>query len=408
MEKLNLNNIKLKLFCRTCLKTLNNNRNNKKYNIFTKSHLTKLLSTCTSLIIDENDELPKYLCNKCYTKLEDFYKFCQICIESAQKFNQILTIATHSNNVKDDDSHYHFDNSTENGIILGIEINNDNDKKEDNNIETIITSTKPSNHQQQQCDHHELQVHEKKIACSNIEQEVVNALVNMVQNPNLPKQKQLEQQQNQQSNENLNNEQNQHNYDEDDNEEKVFEAQLDALCEEDNNDDDDEYLQNDEEQQETEIDIKLIGKLENTKNEYEEIETENYENDKSNDSYITTNYHDDIIKEESEKEEEVEKEEKNHDDEDYDEKSRKKKRKRKSRRILDNKKRKIQKEIDDNRNRNDNENLNNRKRANQEVFNCEICDKRYFKKEKFEACMRSHKGLKVNSMIFNYYLFFFF
>ncbi|XP_017479841.1 PREDICTED: uncharacterized protein LOC108369266 [Rhagoletis zephyria] len=83
--------------CRTCLKKIdasipNTSTIKSHYQIFDTANLAKKLTSCTSLKIEQTDKYPKYLCNSCFNKVNDFYQFQSMCVESMQQFCQMFLV----------------------------------------------------------------------------------------------------------------------------------------------------------------------------------------------------------------------------------------------------------------------------------------------------------------------------
>lgn len=73
--------------CRICLNHL---RNDAVYDIFLVPGLAKKLCVCTSLSVEQHDGFPKNLCTNCYTKLNDLHGFQKLCVDSMQKFQEMV------------------------------------------------------------------------------------------------------------------------------------------------------------------------------------------------------------------------------------------------------------------------------------------------------------------------------
>lgn len=73
--------------CRTCLDYL---QSRNAFNLFDTTELAKKLIVCTSLSVELHDEFPKNICHKCYNRLNDLADFQKMCVDSVQKFLEIL------------------------------------------------------------------------------------------------------------------------------------------------------------------------------------------------------------------------------------------------------------------------------------------------------------------------------
>ncbi|XP_030385018.1 zinc finger protein 225-like [Scaptodrosophila lebanonensis] len=73
--------------CRICLKYL---QNDAAYDLFLVPGLAKKLCVCTSLSVEQQDGFPKNLCSNCYTRLNDMHDFQKLCVDSVQKFQEMV------------------------------------------------------------------------------------------------------------------------------------------------------------------------------------------------------------------------------------------------------------------------------------------------------------------------------
>ncbi|EDW69643.2 zinc finger protein 85 [Drosophila virilis] len=73
--------------CRTCLNHL---RNDPAYDLFLVPGLAKKLCVCTSLSVEQHDGFPKNLCTSCYTRLNDLHGFQKLCVDSVQRFQEMV------------------------------------------------------------------------------------------------------------------------------------------------------------------------------------------------------------------------------------------------------------------------------------------------------------------------------
>ncbi|XP_055846326.1 zinc finger protein 107-like [Episyrphus balteatus] len=73
--------------CRTCLENVNTQMH---YDIFAKSDLQLKLIKCISLPVEPGDGFPLALCESCYTKINEFYIFQQMCILTRKIFQEFL------------------------------------------------------------------------------------------------------------------------------------------------------------------------------------------------------------------------------------------------------------------------------------------------------------------------------
>ncbi|XP_014101803.3 zinc finger protein 25 [Bactrocera oleae] len=79
--------------CLACAKELNSHKNlnaPNKVHIFETLDTAKKLATCISVEISLADEYPKFLCACCYQKVNDFYRFREMCRKSIQHFEELL------------------------------------------------------------------------------------------------------------------------------------------------------------------------------------------------------------------------------------------------------------------------------------------------------------------------------
>ncbi|XP_017017926.1 zinc finger protein draculin [Drosophila kikkawai] len=77
--------------CRTCLSALDNTA---AYDLFLVPGLAKKLCVCTSLSVEQADGFPKNLCTQCYSKLNDLHEFQKLCVDSVQKFQDLVASNT--------------------------------------------------------------------------------------------------------------------------------------------------------------------------------------------------------------------------------------------------------------------------------------------------------------------------
>lgn len=73
--------------CRICLNHL---QNDAAYDLYLVPGLSKKLCFCTSLSVEQNDGFPKNLCTLCYTKLNELHDFQKQCVDSVQKFQDLV------------------------------------------------------------------------------------------------------------------------------------------------------------------------------------------------------------------------------------------------------------------------------------------------------------------------------
>lgn len=73
--------------CRTCLSSLHHVA---AYDLFMVPGLAKKLCVCTSLSVEQYDGYPKSLCTKCFNRLNDLHDFQKQCVDSMQKFKELL------------------------------------------------------------------------------------------------------------------------------------------------------------------------------------------------------------------------------------------------------------------------------------------------------------------------------
>lgn len=73
--------------CRICLDRLSVDN---MYDLFLIPGLAKKLVVCTSLSVEPQDGFPKNLCGVCYTRLSDLHDFQKQCVDSVQKFQELV------------------------------------------------------------------------------------------------------------------------------------------------------------------------------------------------------------------------------------------------------------------------------------------------------------------------------
>lgn len=73
--------------CRICLNLL---QNDAAYDLYLVPGLAKKLCLCTSLSVEQNDGFPKNLCTSCYSRLNDMHDFQKLCVDSVQKFQDMV------------------------------------------------------------------------------------------------------------------------------------------------------------------------------------------------------------------------------------------------------------------------------------------------------------------------------
>ncbi|XP_039966042.1 zinc finger protein 888 isoform X2 [Bactrocera tryoni] len=79
--------------CRACAKDLNSHKYlnaMNKVNIFEAPDIAKKLASCISVELSLADEYPKFLCECCYQKVNDFHQFREMCRESIQHFEELI------------------------------------------------------------------------------------------------------------------------------------------------------------------------------------------------------------------------------------------------------------------------------------------------------------------------------
>ncbi|XP_034484180.1 zinc finger protein 616-like [Drosophila innubila] len=78
--------------CRTCLSNL---QEDEFFDLFVVPDLAKKLCVCTSLSVEHLDGLPRNLCTSCHSRLNDLHDFRKQCVESVQRFKELVI----SNNI---------------------------------------------------------------------------------------------------------------------------------------------------------------------------------------------------------------------------------------------------------------------------------------------------------------------
>ncbi|XP_064544726.1 zinc finger protein 540-like [Drosophila montana] len=77
----------IQTICRICLNHL---RNDAAYDLFLVPGLAKKLCVCTSLSVEQQDGFPMNLCTNCYTRLNDLHDFQKLCVDSVQRFQEMV------------------------------------------------------------------------------------------------------------------------------------------------------------------------------------------------------------------------------------------------------------------------------------------------------------------------------
>ncbi|KAH8302702.1 hypothetical protein KR044_009780 [Drosophila immigrans] len=75
--------------CRTCLTELHPEE--EAFDLFLVHGLAKKLCVCTSLSVEQQDGFPSNICPACYCRLNDLHEFQAQCVESVQKFREMVT-----------------------------------------------------------------------------------------------------------------------------------------------------------------------------------------------------------------------------------------------------------------------------------------------------------------------------
>ncbi|KAH8379597.1 hypothetical protein KR009_005919, partial [Drosophila setifemur] len=73
--------------CRICLNHL---QNDAAYDLYLVPGLSKKLCLCTSLSVEPQDGFPKNICTQCYSRLNDLHDFQKLCVDSIQKFQDLV------------------------------------------------------------------------------------------------------------------------------------------------------------------------------------------------------------------------------------------------------------------------------------------------------------------------------
>jgi len=77
--------------CRICLNRLPEDGGGPgSFDLFLIPGLAKKLCFCTSLAVEQSDGFPKSLCTPCYTRLDDLHEFQKLCVDSVQKFQDMV------------------------------------------------------------------------------------------------------------------------------------------------------------------------------------------------------------------------------------------------------------------------------------------------------------------------------
>ncbi|XP_068143275.1 zinc finger protein 540 [Drosophila tropicalis] len=106
--------------CRICLNHL---QNGPVFDLFLIPGLAKKLCVCTSLSVEQQDGFPRNICCTCHTKLDDMHQFQKLCVDSVQKFKEMLdnnafqtsfdvldpSVAAQDMPAQEDDDHINFD-----------------------------------------------------------------------------------------------------------------------------------------------------------------------------------------------------------------------------------------------------------------------------------------------------------
>lgn len=85
-------------FCRMCLAKIEKSSTTKsqKYNVSHNKELRKLISLLTSAEVNKKDGYPKFLCQLCFQKFENFKEYRSLCLQSKRTLDNILG-AMHDN-----------------------------------------------------------------------------------------------------------------------------------------------------------------------------------------------------------------------------------------------------------------------------------------------------------------------
>ncbi|XP_073842012.1 uncharacterized protein [Musca autumnalis] len=88
---------KNELYCRACLCSFYNRNNSnitgespKSFNIFEIPNLAEIVAQCSNTSVDQYDEYPQRVCEKCYKKFVYFSEFQKMCKSSLEKYNAIV------------------------------------------------------------------------------------------------------------------------------------------------------------------------------------------------------------------------------------------------------------------------------------------------------------------------------
>ncbi|XP_034484175.1 zinc finger protein 420-like [Drosophila innubila] len=74
--------------CRTCLSNL---QHDEAFDLFVVPGLAKKLCVCTSLSVEHLDGFPRNLCTTCHSRLNDLHDFQKQCVESVQRFKELMS-----------------------------------------------------------------------------------------------------------------------------------------------------------------------------------------------------------------------------------------------------------------------------------------------------------------------------
>ncbi|XP_044743517.1 RB-associated KRAB zinc finger protein-like [Chrysoperla carnea] len=84
MEYVVVNASSFNEICRVCMKNSDN------FLSISELKIIDMMISCTSVHIEQNDDLPKQICNACYNQLENAFNFKQLCEHSDNTFRQII------------------------------------------------------------------------------------------------------------------------------------------------------------------------------------------------------------------------------------------------------------------------------------------------------------------------------
>ncbi|XP_034484179.1 zinc finger protein 431-like [Drosophila innubila] len=113
--------------CRTCLSNL---LEDEAFDLFVVPDLAKKLCVCTSLSVEHLDGFPRNLCTTCHSRLNDLHDFRKQCVESVQRFKELMSRNTFIIQTMPDDDH----------PVVNAALQDDVDEEEHIKFDPLLTS----------------------------------------------------------------------------------------------------------------------------------------------------------------------------------------------------------------------------------------------------------------------------